>query len=129
MLSVQPGSHDGADEKLRPVRVWAGVSHGEDSGLGMLEGKVLIGEFLSVDRFASRSISASKVTALNHEIRDDAVELAILESESFLACAEGAEVLGRLRDDIGVEQELNASGNLAANGNVEKNLGVCHLCK
>lgn len=45
-----------------------------------------------------------------------------LESESFLACAEGAEVLGRLRDDIGVEQELNASGNLAANGNVEKNL-------
>ena len=54
-------------------------THGEDSGLGMLEGKVLIGEFLSVDRFASRSISASKVTALNHEIRDDAVELAILK--------------------------------------------------
>ena len=41
-----------------------------------------------------------------------------------LTCAEGAEVLGRLRDDVGTKLHDNAACRLSANGDVEVNLGV-----
>jgi hypothetical protein len=57
-------------------------------------------------------VATGEVTALKHEIRDDAVELVELGvgvTETLLACAESAEVLDRLGDDIVVEFEVDAS--------------------
>jgi hypothetical protein len=57
-------------------------------------------------------VATGEVTALEHEIRDDAVELVELGvgvTETLLACAESAEVLDRLGDDIVVEFEVDAS--------------------
>jgi len=126
VLAVQPGSHDRADEELRTVRVRASIGHGEDARLGVLQGEVLVGKLLAVNGFTTGAIAAREVATLDHEVRDDSVELAALKTESLFARAEGAEVLGRLGDDIGEERELNATSRRAADGNVEVNLGVRH---
>ena len=41
-----------------------------------------------------------------------------------LTCAEGTEVLGRLRDDVGTKLHDDAACRLSADGDVEVNLGV-----
>ena len=64
----------------------------------------------------STYVAAGKVTALQHELRDDAVELGVLVAEALLAGAEGAEVLGRLRDDIVEELEVDAAVLLCGDG-------------
>lgn len=96
----------------------------------MLSLEVLVGELLAIDRLAtgalasecqhggygpsfsssheqSTDIASSEITALQHELRDDAVEFATLVAESLLAGAEGTEVLGRLWDYIVVELEVD----------------------
>lgn len=55
-------------------------------------------------------VAAGEVTALEHELRDDAVELAAGVAEALLAGAEGAEVLGGLGDDVVEELEVDAAG-------------------
>ena len=40
--AVEPAGDDGGDEELGAVRVLAGVSHGEDTRLGVLELEVLV---------------------------------------------------------------------------------------
>ena len=73
----------------------------------MLELEVLILELLSVDALTTSSIASSEITTLDHERLDDTVEtralvverLAIL-SLTLLACAQCAEVLGGLGNDI-----------------------------
>jgi hypothetical protein len=54
-------------------------------------------------------IATGEVAALQHELRDDAVERAALVAEAFLAGAEGTEVLGGLGDHIVVEVEVNGA--------------------
>ncbi len=39
---VQPRSHDSGDEKLGTIRVLAGVSHRQETRLGVLDREVLI---------------------------------------------------------------------------------------
>jgi hypothetical protein len=56
---------------------------------------------------------SSCVALPDHESRDDAVEGRSLESESLLAGAERAEVLRRLRDDVGAELHHDLAGRLA----------------
>jgi hypothetical protein len=72
----------------------------------MFELKIFILEFLAVDGLATRAIASRKVTALNHEAFDNAVEGAafVVEkfarlSHSFLTRAKGAEVFSGFRDD------------------------------
>jgi hypothetical protein len=55
-------------------------------------------------------IAAGEVTALEHELGDDAVELGAGVAEPLLAGAQGAEVLGRLGDDVVEELEVDAAG-------------------
>ena len=105
---------------------------------GVLEGEVLIRELLSVDGLATSAVAAGEVTALAHELCDDAVESATLEVErlarpalALLSCngwehhqratkrerkqmhlrtgAQRTEVLGSLGDNVGAE--LQAQGD------------------
>lgn len=64
MLAIQPLCLGRADEELRPVGVRACVSHGQDQGAGMLEGKVLVGELFPIDGLASSAIMVGEVSAL-----------------------------------------------------------------
>ena len=130
VAAVEPGGDDGGDEELGAVGVGAGVGHGQHEGLLVGELEVLVGELLAVDGLAAGALSsynvnemgtlgcgtgkayvaASKVSALQHELRDHAVELAALVAVALLAGAEGAEVLGGLGDDIVEELEVDAAG-------------------
>jgi len=110
MAAVEPGGDDGRDEELGAVGVWAGVGHGEEEGLVVLELEVLVGELLAVDGFAARAITTGEVSTLEHELWNDTMELAALVTEALLASAEGTEVLGRLRDDVVEDLEVDAAG-------------------
>jgi hypothetical protein len=60
-------------------------------------------------------VATSEVTTLKHELRDDAVEGRASVSEALLAGAKSAEVLGSLRDNVVVEEEVDATGLLYGN--------------
>lgn len=59
--------------------------------------EVLVGELLAVDGLAARAVVVGEVTALAHELRDDAVERGALEAKALLASAKRTEVLRRLQ--------------------------------
>merc|ERR1719171_2457264 len=84
---VEPGRLHRADEELRPVRAGARVRHGEHAGARVLELEVLVGELLAVDGLAARAVAPREVAALEHEVRDDAVELGALVVERLAALA------------------------------------------
>jgi len=113
------------------IRVGAGVGHGEKTRAGVLLDEVLIGELLTVDGLAtgallelasklrrrtgvwmSAHVAAGKVTTLEHEIRNDAVESRALVAEAVLAGAQLTEVAGGLGDDVIVESESDAAALL-----------------
>lgn len=119
------------------LRVGASVGHGQQVGLAVLLLEVLVGELLAVDGLATGALSrcqlkclllcvtrlffevkegvdgtdvtTGEVTALKHEIRNDAVERGALVPEALLAGAESAEVLSSLGDDRVVELEVDAA--------------------
>jgi len=109
VLAIEPGGDDGGDEELRAVGVWTCVGHGEEAWLGVLEGEVLVGELLSVDGLAAGAVALSKVTSLEHEVGDDAVEGRAGVAEALLASAESAEVLDGARDGLVEEVEGDAA--------------------
>lgn len=100
---VQPGRLHRADEELRAVGVGTGVGHRQGSGSGVLQGEVLVLELVAVDGLASGAVVVGEVTALAHEVGDDAVEARSLEAEALLAGAQRTEVLDRLGDDVAAE--------------------------
>ena len=83
-----------------------------------------------IDRRTPRAIPINKISSLNHEILDHAVELRALvalraaEVVFRLAGAELAEVLGGARDGVGVEEHFDAAEGFAAEGEVEEDDGV-----
>jgi hypothetical protein len=60
-------------------------------------------------------IATSKVTTLEHELRDDAMESRASVSKALLASAESTEVLDSLWDDIIEEIEVDAARLLCWN--------------
>ena len=76
----------------------------------MLQLEVLIVKLVAVDGFSTCTVSLGEVSALDHEVLDHTVERRVLVTESLLACAEGAEVLSRLGNDIVEELEVDATG-------------------
>ncbi len=107
----------------RFLRVLAGIGHGQKAGLVVPQLEVLIGKLLAVDGLAAGAlgqlawtpkadrqlgdshVAAGKVTALEHEVRDDAVEAGAAVAETVLASAELPEVAGGLRDNVVEEVE------------------------
>jgi hypothetical protein len=55
-------------------------------------------------------VAAGEVTALEHELGNDTVELGARVAKALLARAESAEVLGGARHDVVVELKVDAAG-------------------
>lgn len=129
----------------KAVRVGAGVGHGENTGTGVLQLEVLVGELLAVDGLAASAIVVGEVTTLEHELGDDTVESGAGVAEALLASAESTEVLSSARDVVTEElHDDTASGlwdmisgcrqfttnddsHTAANGDIEVNVGGSHF--
>lgn len=105
MPVVQPRRFHRGDEELGSVGVRAGVGHRHDSGPGVLQGEVLVGEFVAVDGLATGAVVVGEVAPLAHEVGDDAVEGGALVAEALFACAQGTEVLSGLGHHIAAELE------------------------
>src|ERR1044072_2946642 len=95
----------------------------------VLEADVLVGELLAVDGLAAGAGPLGEVAALQHELRDHTVEDGSLVVEGLaaaaaclLAGAEGAEILGGPRGDVGEELHDDAAGGLVGDGDVEEDL-------
>lgn len=69
----------------------------------MLQGEVLVLEFVAVDGLSAGAVVVGEVTTLAHEVGDDAVECGALVSVALFAGAQGAEVLACLGNDIGAK--------------------------
>ena len=92
VLIVQPGSLDSANEELRSVGVGSGIGRGQNARTGMLQGEVLVGKIVAIDRLAASAIVICEVTTLAHEVGDNAMETGALIAEAFFASAQIAEV-------------------------------------
>lgn len=66
----------------------------------MFQLEVLIFELVPVNALAPGTIVIGEVTSLAHETGNYPVETAALVAKALLVCAQGAEVLGSLRDHI-----------------------------
>jgi len=119
VFAIEPAGGGGAQEELRAVGVGARVRHREDTGAGVLEGEVLVGEFVAVDRLAASAVVVREIATLAHETGNDSVEAGSGISEALFSGAEGAEVLGGARDNVVAQFHHDASGILSANGHVK----------
>mmetsp|Transcript_62884 Transcript_62884/g.167224 ORF Transcript_62884/g.167224 Transcript_62884/m.167224 type:complete len:247 (+) Transcript_62884:167-907(+) len=133
VLAIEPRGLGGAQEELAAVGARARVRHREDARARVLEREVLVGKLGAVDRLAARAVAPGEVTALAHELRNHAVERRALEvqrlarlAHALLAGAERAEVLGRLRHDVGAQLHDDAARRRTADRHVEENLGLRH---
>lgn len=79
------------------------------------------------------AVTAGEITSLQHELRNHAVEHRALVVEglaggpdSLLASAQRAEILRRVRHNIGTQLEGDAADGAATDGHVEKNFRVGH---
>lgn len=93
----------------------------------MLQLEVLVVEFGTVDALAAGAVAGRKVTALDHELLDNAVEAGALVvqgnaalAEALLAGAQSAKVLSGLGYHVVVQLHENAANLAVANLNVEE---------
>lgn len=93
VFTIEPGRGCQRYEELGAVGIWTRVGHAENTGAGVLERRVnLVGELFAVDGSAAAA-GAGRVSALNHEVGDDAVE----DGAVVVAAAdEGGEVVAGL---------------------------------
>lgn len=66
----------------------------------MLQGEVLILEFIAVDGLSTSAVVVGEITALAHEVWNHAVECGVFVAKTFLAGAQSTEVFASLWDDI-----------------------------
>jgi len=100
VLVIQPSGLHGTDEELGSVGVGASVGHRQNSGAGVLQTEVLIGELVAIDGLASSAVVVGKIATLAHEVWNDAMETRSLVAKALLAGAQSTEVLGGLGHDI-----------------------------
>ena len=90
----------------------------------MLELEVLVLELLSVDGLSTGAVAPSEITALDHEVLDDAVEGRALVSKALLAGRESTEVLCRLGDRLAVETDDDFTEGFVTMLNLEVDLYI-----
>mmetsp|Transcript_47837 Transcript_47837/g.97364 ORF Transcript_47837/g.97364 Transcript_47837/m.97364 type:complete len:206 (+) Transcript_47837:82-699(+) len=134
VLAVQPARHDSGDEKLRAVGVGTSVGHGQQARAGVLHLEVLVGKLHAVDGLATSAVEVGEVTALEHEVIDDTVEDGALvgqrlaaRTNTLLAGAQAAEVLGGLGHNVAVQLERDATQRRTIGGDVEEHDRAGHL--
>ena len=88
----------------------------------MRQVEVLVRKLLAVDRLATRAVAVGEVTALEHEVWDDAVEFAALVAEAARAGAQLLEVGGGLRHLLVEEAHRDAPTRLATDADVKVDL-------
>lgn len=93
----------------------------------MLQFKILIFKLSAVNRLSARAITRCEVTALDHELFDDAMECRALVRERLVRLAhalftgaKSTEVLSGLRNNIVVQLEGNTASRFGANGDIEE---------
>merc|ERR1711998_138877 len=72
-----------SDEELRAIGIFPRVCHGEQARLVVPPFKVLVCEFHTVYRFATRAVASREVSSLQHEVVDDSMECRSLISQVF----------------------------------------------
>ena len=81
----------------------------------MFEDKVFIVKLLPVDGLAPGAVVVGEITALAHELGDDAVETAALEAKALLVGAQAAEILwGRERKRHLIKTQTNGGTSLVS---------------
>ena len=110
VLVVQVRSVLVADEELGAVRVGSRVRHRQDTLVRVGIPDLLVGEPLTVDAQASRTVAISSVASLHHEVRDDAMEAValVVHRWALFTRAQGSEVLTSL-GHIGKEFKDNSA--------------------
>jgi hypothetical protein len=95
---------------------------------GVLQNKVFVREFVSIDRLSTSAVMVGEIPTLTHEIGNDAVKGASSVSKSLFASAQRTEVLGSLGYDIGAQFHDYTASILATDGDIEVNFGVGPVC-
>jgi len=116
----------GGDEELRSIGILSCIGHTEKTNLGVLELEVLIWELLAIDGLSTSAIALCEITALDHESRDNTMEVGSFISIALLSSCQCAEVLNCLGNRLSVQTHHNSTHGVVAMLDVEVNL-VCDL--
>lgn len=105
---------------------WTGIRHRKQERLCVLQLKVLILEFHSINTLTTSSIASRKVSTLNHELLDDSVEAGAFVGQghtilcvALVTSAQSTEVLSSLGHNVRVKLKDDSAGWLSANRDVE----------
>merc|ERR1712014_217371 len=110
------------DEELAAVGILASIGHGKKASALVLELEVFVRELRTIDGLAASTVTIGKITTLNHEILDDAVEFGSLVTESFLARTERPEVFCSFGYLLAIEAHDDAARRFSSNRNIEIHL-------
>merc|ERR1719433_2266469 len=129
MAAIKPSCLHRSYEELGAVRVRASVGHAQDARSRVLQAEVLVGKLLAVDALAACAVAAGEVPPLDHEVWDDAVELATLVVErhttggiAFVTRAKVHKVRNCFWNGASKQPDCNALWCLIANLHVEEDL-------
>ena len=124
MFPIKMRGRHRRNKELTPICIRSAISHTQQERPIVLLLEILVVEFVAVYALAAGAIASGEVAALEHELRDDAVEAGSLVSETFFASAEGAKVFGGAGNCVVVEVEDDASRGAVVDGDVEVALGL-----
>jgi len=92
----------------------ASIGHRQQEGLGVLELEIFVIKLCAINRLSTSSIPSCKISSLDHELLDNAVESRALVRKkyarfavAFLAGAESTEVFCGLGDNIVVSTSVS----------------------
>ncbi len=78
--------------KSPTIGIFASICHAEKPLLCVLQLEVLILELIPIDGLATRPVTVRKVSALNHELLDNAMEPGAFVAEALFTCRQSSEV-------------------------------------